>query len=272
MKLQGRYDIKDEERLINEFAKLAHKKKVSKKTIELLIRKEIKDNNLEDVLKKIIWNEEVDDHEETFGVYDFHRNGIFLKSLLLKSSYEDILPILYHELKHAKQFQVASGGIEMDYDHEYDKGELEQIDKNISYLLSFKCLLDDEFYLKNHDLLPIEHEANFYGVYSAYKTLADYVDASYEDNVLFNSMVGSALLADYKYDKESKKIISPYEQLCSRKKLSNQFTEYLYDAKYISEYEKLQLGLPVERELYFSTLQDLLNDNDRDFDSYVKKL
>lgn len=222
-------------------------------------------NKLEKYFSKLVFFE---NDKSCFGYYDPHTKEIYVEfensyDLILtgKNQFSILLQTVLHELEHVKQEKILN---EPFNDYELQKALTYEYSYNLMELKS------ERYYFKIHDLIPIEHEANFmqyYKLYKDYLYLAKLIEDEF-DNKFINKTLVELLTNGYKKAYFSNNIISPFEKIYKHK-LKEDYYEII-DNK-LSNFDKLKLGLPVENDLIY-TIQNELITGDKNFDSYVKKL
>lgn len=172
------------------------------------------------------------------------------KSDLLKE-YKKLLTSLYHELWHAKQLKTSD---------EYLKDKTCRTTEEELYLYYYTQIIEDSLklsfkkrkYAKEHDLYPVEHEANYIAEYKSLIVLS-YLSSCFDRKTIEEKLY-EKLLKDYIFKED--RVISPYEQL------HLYFKDYfdrkkLIDSNTLSTYKRLKLGLPVNNDILLDLKRDL---------------
>ena len=224
---------------------------------------EANNNNLKNYFSKLIFFK---NNKSCFGYYDPYTKDISIEfenssDLFLppKEQFSILLETLLHELEHVRQEKILNEPA-----NQYD------LEKSLvyNYSYSFMELKSEKYYFKIHDLIPIEHEANFMQYYKFYKDylfLAKLIKEEI-DNKFINKTLVELLTSEYRKNCFNK-IISPFERIYHYK-LKNNYFKILNNN--LSNFDKLKLGLPVEDDLIYTIQNELITD--KDFNNYVKKL
>ena len=141
---------------------------------------------------------------------------------------------------------------------------------------------ENEIYMPNHDIYPIEHKANVQGKYKVLKLFEKNIPSEIK-NINKTYILLKELLCGYEIEKG--KLISPYEKYLKIQKphseeyaslceYTKEMTEKYY--KFLDSYDKLSYGFPVDKDLilYLETLKSngkTFKDT-KSIKKYIKKL
>lgn len=200
------------------------------------------------------------------------------------NNYFKILHVLFHELAHAKQnYNFYKWYTPL---KRYKKEEKKFGQKRIKQLteLSINILsnifigtVDDDVYLKNHELLSIEHQAETEGIFQTIKLFEkEFPEQNSELDTI--NMLLKPLLNEYEI--EGNKLISPYDKFIEAQepfvnKITKKYQRYVREnLSALDNYTLLSYGMPVDKDLFL----EVCNINSRNFNSikdckkYIKKL
>lgn len=149
------------------------------------------------------------------------------------------LYIIYHELMHVSQ----KAKYEMSHGKDNDIF-------NYLYELSYKLHNNDNFFYKtNHDLFPMEIDANNNGYLTAYNIM-NYTKLPGKEARIMHLQYLFSLLVNYEKTDDSK-IISPIEKLALENDDVNLYEIFdIARRTNLSKIERLNLGLPISTKEY----------------------
>ena len=149
----------------------------------------------------------------------------------------------HHELQHADQHKLLDFRIKKRYT-EAEKKILFRLGI-ISCSLNYR-ITNPKGYYKYHDLIPSEHEANYYALFNTVKYLKEIIPEGkgLEDykNTLF-----LRLISGYEYNETCTKIISPIEKSILDT-MPDEIRKAVYCKDVFTDEERMILGLPVTFE------------------------
>lgn len=161
---------------------------------------------------------------------------------------------LFHEIRHAKQFKLLDKYknyyLKLPKNHIYTLEEEKELITIYTFIVSNTIINENEkMYEKKHNLFSTEHDANYYGCLDSSYFIRDFIPViSTKTDTLKNFYLLCFLLEGYKV-KINGKLKSPYEQF-SIKKYDYEFRDKILENNKLSNYEKLILGLPIDKKLY----------------------
>lgn len=202
--------------------------------------------------------------------------------------YIKIFDLLYHELEHAHQnYYYQKNYWEMiNYERNNKAPKSSQKKQKLAkwsiITLSSFSTDENEIYMPNHDIYPIEHKANVQGKYKVLKLFEKNIPSEIK-NINKTYILLKELLCGYEIEKG--KLISPYEKYLKIQKpyseeyaslceYAKEMTEKYY--KFLDSYDKLSYGFPVDKDLilYLETLKSngkTFKDT-KSIKKYIKKL
>ena len=218
----------------------------------------LKSNDLSNFLKDINF----DDHANYLAYYDTSNNSILLNNekiwkysiknadkLKLDYHISDeyysyflnfyYISVLFHELTHAIQ------------NKKYDKAKQNSLYAYIYELCRLLQYSDLSFYNKNHDLLPLEIEANNNGYLKAYQ-LMTYTKLPGKEASLMHLEYLKSLLSNYRR-LNNYKVLAPMDKLHVKNPVIDIEEIYnLMDNERLSKIERLNYGLDITPKEYDS--------------------
>ena len=272
------------EKIKDSLKRVLSKEIIDKDTILELMLLEIEKYKLSDYVKNI----EFTDLKGCLGIYtddgiikldidkiinqDFIKNGAFVYKLEL------LLNIVYHELEHVKQNKFF-----LEYPNRFlDITGSKEYGRYLS--IKYSLLIQDNFneYYFKHQYVPIEHEANYWGIYKSLElitSLSSELYDKYNRRVSFNPdcylsfkdyILLSKLLVGYEQSLIRRKVISPSQRF-SGKILDKKEKEYFLFENKLDDFNRLLLGLPLDKNIYLD-LKKGFNDPNFNMDTCIKKL
>lgn len=259
------------------------KNEIDESIILELARIEIEKMNLNNLIQNIYISTTLNQLPPKFsGQYSHIDKAITIDTNKLNTkntlaTYQLILQSLYHEIQHANQLNLllkynGNSLIDLLSSSAFTTEKLKEFDKAVTFTYSGTIMRNEHLYHKKHDLFPEEHEADFWGIYKMFKTIQQIypnLSTSYEEFI--NRSLFRYLIANYKINPFTKKVISPLEQLKYYKTDKN-LREYALTSTNLDYFEKLTLGLPIPKELYLAIYHDSKLEPCPNFDKYVKHL
>ena len=249
-----------------------------------LARIEINKMNLSDSIKNIYISSQ---HNllppKVSGQYSYFDKTIIIDTNKLNTknilvTYKLILQSLYHEIQHANQLNLLlkynrNSLIDLLSSSNFTIEKLKEFDKAVTFTYSGTIMLNEYLYHKKYYLFPEEHEADFWGTYKMFKVMQQIYpnlnNTFYEE--IRNHYLFKYLIANYKINPFTKKVISPLEQLKPHK-TDKELRKYALTSTNLDNFEKLTLGLPISKDLYLSIYHDSKLEPCPNFDKYVKQL
>ena len=236
---------------------------LEKKDVLDVICAYIKENHLESFLNDVIF----DDNSKYMGSYNAKDRIITLNdNKIIKFCYKNsdkiqklynidenlytyffnfyYLYIIYHELEHVIQTREYFGNGNLMYKYLYE----------LCRKLHYNSQI---FYNRNHDLFPIEIDANNNGYLKAYQILS-YTKLPGKELRIMQAQYLFSLL--FNYEKiNNYKIMAPIDKLCNEnKKIDRSLINKLIDACNLSKIERLNMGLDITPNEYDSIYKEKL--------------
>jgi len=155
---------------------------------------------------------------------------------------------LFHELTHADQFKFLS------YCKNEEPTNKDRVRKN-ALSISIVCKKNLNYRFK-HDLFPVEHEANYHGLRLSISFLADLLPTHYieelKESIDYDYKLTKLLLNGYN-DYFFRGMTSPIEHILNKNIYDcPTIIENVLDDHFLNAYEKMILGLPINRNIYSS--------------------
>lgn len=265
-----------------DFEKSLSNNEYSEKLFVSIAENIVKSYELTDYVKKVLLLPI--NSRDSVGYYDF-KNIIIdytkIECINLEYYYFDLFVTFFHELEHAKQkklldkFKLYYNKVISGYKLSDD--EVKEYTKIHTLYISENTINNNyKIYNKKHDLFPTEHEANYMELYSTIKLMSSFSENIHDSNLEKilnfynkNNILLLRLLRGYKNSAFGFK--SPVEQLGFRK-IDKAVKEFMYKSELLSNYEKLILGLPIDKILYLKMFNDALNNKNIKHDDYVLQL
>ena len=220
----------------------------------------IKENKLEEYLTDIRFNPDsphIGDYSEKKKIITLNDQRIYTtvnelyKRLLIKHQIDDIyytyfwnfyyLFIIFHEVEHVNQRAIYESG---------DGNKLSDLLYEKSISIKNK---DNNLYKENHDLFPVEIEANNIGYLNAYKLMSHTKLPKREQRIMHLEYLKALL---HNYQKTNKRIITPmdkFSMLTSEINI-NEINELLNNTR-LSKIERMNHGLDINPSEYDSILK-----------------
>ena len=229
---------------------------LEKKDIYDIASTYIKENKIESCLKDIVFTND----KSVRAIYNISKNVITINDKkIIESCYRLFdgiqkiykideeyycyflnfyyLYIIYHELMHVNQ-----------------KAKYEKKDNELFNYLYELCLIllhnNRTFYKRNHDIFPMEIEANNFGFLTAYN-LMNYTKLPMKETRVMHLQYLFSLLLNY--EKNNNQIKSPIELLREGNNIVDiNLINVLLDKQKLSKLERMNLGLPINLKEYDS--------------------
>lgn len=206
--------------------------------------------NLSDYIKNIVLS---NDLNKGYGGSYSYKGDIVINENQGTSDiityYKAMFFTLFHEIRHIEQYKLIDKYYnyysKLPKNHVYTLEEEKEITKIHVFIISNIIKRKNErIYKKKHNLFSIEHDANYYGYLDSSNFLRDFFSViSTKVDILKNFYLLSFLIDGYKI-KINGKLKSPYEQI------DYQFRDNIIKNNSLSNYERLILGLPIDKNLY----------------------
>lgn len=206
--------------------------------------------NLSDYIKNIVLSNDL--NKWYGGSYSYKGDIVINENQGISdiiTYYKAMFFTLFHEIRHIEQYKLIDKYYnyysKLPKDHVYTLEEEKEITKIHVFIISNIIKRKNKrMYKKKHNLFSIEHDANYYGYLDSSNFLRDFFSViSTKVDILKNFYLLSFLIDGYKI-KINGKLKSPYEQI------DYQFRDNIIKNNRLSNYERLILGLPIDKNLY----------------------
>lgn len=188
------------------------------------------------------------------------------KEISMLYYYRALFDTLFHELEHVKQHKLMDlydGYVKkLPSDYVVTDDMLDMLTSIHLIGTSYKIIEKNEkMYMRNHDMFPTEREANFYGFINSSNFLADMLP-EYKNHLIhpniYNYRLMRILLNGYKIKLLNGKLVSPFERVLT-KEIEPIIKEFLLENKFLNNYEKIIIGLPIEKDLFLQLYNETIN-------------